>query len=64
MSVTIDEFWIDTAHDYILQLTITHTHTHTSVHSHSGFPNYPLPQLPASHSNSSQRLNLSNSLTD
>jgi hypothetical protein len=30
----------------------------------SGFPNYPRPQLPASHSNSSQRLNLSSSLIE
>jgi hypothetical protein len=29
-----------------------------------GFPNYPTPQLPASDSNSSQRLNLSSSLTN
>jgi hypothetical protein len=29
----------------------------------SGSPNYPRPQLPASHSNSSQQLNLSSSLT-
>jgi hypothetical protein len=29
-----------------------------------GFPNYPRPQLPASHSNSSQRLNCSSSLTN
>jgi hypothetical protein len=29
----------------------------------SGFPNYPRPQLTASHSNSSQRLNLRSSLT-
>jgi hypothetical protein len=28
-----------------------------------GFPNYPRPQLPAPHSNSSQRLNRSSSLT-
>jgi hypothetical protein len=56
----------------------THTHTHTSVHNHSrclvgssngglspssGFPNYPLPQLPASNVNSSRWLNLSSSLT-
>jgi hypothetical protein len=30
----------------------------------SGFPNYPLPQLSASHSNGSQWLNLSSSLTN
>jgi hypothetical protein len=30
----------------------------------SGFPNYPRPQLPASNSNSSQRLNYSGSLTN
>jgi hypothetical protein len=55
----------------------THTQTHTTVFSSrcsvaasnsgqppsSGFPNYVRPQLPASHSNSSQRLHISSSLT-
>jgi hypothetical protein len=31
---------------------------------YSGFPNYPRPQLPSSHSNSSQRPNCSSPLTD
>jgi hypothetical protein len=54
-------------------LTHTHTQLHWSLliaasnsgHSFSsGLPNCPWPQLPASHSNSSQRLNLSSSLTN
>jgi hypothetical protein len=58
--------------------THTHTHTSVHSHIFtsrcsvatsnggrspcSGFPHYPRPQLPVSHSNSSQRLNLSSSL--
>jgi hypothetical protein len=64
--------------DYTLQFTITHTHSiihsHISINRYTvaasndgrsssfGFPNYPRPQLPASHNNSSQRLNNSSSL--
>jgi hypothetical protein len=64
----------DTARDYTLQLTVLHTHirVHSYVvisrcsvaafnsgrSPSSAFPNYPRRQLPASHSNSSQRLNL------
>jgi hypothetical protein len=70
----------DTAHDYTLQFTLTHTYTSVHSHlftsrcsvaasnsgrsPYSGFPNYTWPQLPASSSNSSQRLNISSSLTN
>jgi hypothetical protein len=67
----------DTARDYTLQFTITQTSVLShGLHSRclvaasnggrspfSGFPNYPRPQLPASNSNSSQRLNFGSSLT-
>jgi hypothetical protein len=67
-----------TAHDYTLQFTITHNSVHSNVFSSrclvvasndgnsasSGFPNCSWSQLPASHDNSSQRLNLSSSLPD
>jgi hypothetical protein len=63
-------------HRHVRTHTHTHTHVHSYVflswcliaasnsgHSRdSGFPNYPRPQLPASDSNSSQKLNLSSSL--
>jgi hypothetical protein len=59
----------DTARDYTLRFTITHTYTKVSTVTSSlavarqqaptaasGFPNFPRPQLPASHSNNSQHL--------
>jgi hypothetical protein len=66
-----------TARDYTLQFTITHTYVHSHVFisrclvsasnglrsPSSGLPNRPRPQLPVSHSNSSQRMNLSSPLT-
>jgi hypothetical protein len=69
----------DTGRDYILQLLLhTHTSVHSHVFTSrclvtasncglspsSGFPKYPRPQLPASHSNCSQRLNLSSPLSN
>jgi hypothetical protein len=68
----------DTARDYTLLLhthTITRVYSHVFTRPcsvaasnggrslSSGFPNYPRPQLPASNSKSSQRLNLSSPLT-
>jgi hypothetical protein len=67
-----------TAHDYTLHFTITHTLVSTITSSlsllgngfhderspSSGFANGPRPQLPASHSNSSQHLNPSGYLTN
>jgi hypothetical protein len=71
---------LDTVRDYTLQFTITYTHASAHSHViisrcsvassnsglslSSGFPNYHRPQLPASHSNSSQRPNLSSSVTN
>jgi hypothetical protein len=70
----------DTARDFTLQFAVTHRPASVLSHvfisrcsvvssngecsSSSGFPKYPWPQAPASHSSSSQRLNLSSSLTD
>jgi hypothetical protein len=58
-----------TVHSYTLVSTITSSLPLLGSASNggrspsSGFPNCPRPQLPASHSNSSQRLNLSGPLT-
>jgi hypothetical protein len=64
-----------TVHCYTDTLSSVHSHIFTSRHSVAtsngrrassfGFPNYARPQLhvPVSHSNSSQRLNLSSSLS-
>jgi hypothetical protein len=69
----------DTSCDYTLQVNVTRTHTCPQSRFHvccsvaasngrrfpsSGFPNCLCHQLPASNTNSSQRLNSSNSLTD
>jgi hypothetical protein len=69
----------DTARDYTLQFTAIHTKCPQSVtvsasrclvaasnggrSPSSEFPNFPLPQLPASNSNNAQRLNCSSPLT-
>jgi hypothetical protein len=68
----------DTTRDYSLHFTVINTHRcpQSCLHcrclvavfngersSSFGFPNYPQPQLPASNSNGSQRLNLNSSLT-
>jgi hypothetical protein len=67
----------DTTYDYTLQFNVVHTSVHSHVFASccsvaasnggrstsSGFPNHLRPQLQASHSNSSQRLNLSSSLS-
>jgi hypothetical protein len=72
----------DTAREYILQFTVTYTLMFLACYSlhylltgngfqrrkfpYSRFPNYPVPQQPATHSNTSQPLNcssLTNSLT-
>jgi hypothetical protein len=67
---------LHTAHDCTVHC-YTHFRVHSHVFSnrwlvavsnggrssYSGFPNYPRPQLPASNSNGSQRLNCSSSLT-
>jgi hypothetical protein len=67
------QFTIAHARTHSLSLSSVYSHVFTSCCpevsssggcSHSSeFPNYPQPQLPASHSNSSQQLNLSSSLT-
>jgi hypothetical protein len=68
-SVAIDGSWIDDRIYWTLWYTHTSVHSHVFISRcsvaasnggrspSSGFPNCPRPQLPASHSSSSQRLN-------